>query len=213
MEDSYSGSDNTVVGFGALFLNETGSRNVAIGKSAGRNATGDDNIYVSHLGEASESGTIRLGTDGTHTATFVAGVFGQGVDAGTAAAVRVDSTGKVGTVPSSRRFKKNIEEMGEASRRLLALRPVAFDYVPELAGDAPRQYGLIAEEVDEVYPSLVVYDGAGQPYSVRYEMLTSLLLNELQRQQRQIEVLEADRRELRELRARLESLEVASQLR
>ena len=104
-----------------------------------------------------------------------------------AVAVLIDSAGQLGTISSSRRFKEDIQDMGEMSRRLLRLRPVTFRYKQASAdGSKPLQYGLIAEEVAEVFPELVAYDKDGQPTTVFYHIMPSLLLNELQQQQSQI---------------------------
>ena len=121
----------------------------------------------------------------------ITSAFGGGGGATTGVAdgiaVLIDSAGQLGTVSSSRRFKKEIEDMGEASESLLALRPVTFRYRQEpVAGQQPLQFGLIAEEVAEVLPDLVVYDGEGRPETVRYHLLSSLLLNELQKQHRDL---------------------------
>ena len=114
----------------------------------------------------------------------------------------VDSAGQLGTISSSRRFKEEIADMGELTERLLALRPVTFRYKPEVQqGERPLEYGLIAEEVAEVFPDLVVYDEEGQPFTVKYHLLSSMLLNELQR------LREEHGRELDDLRERLALLE------
>jgi hypothetical protein len=100
----------------------------------------------------------------------------------------MDSNGQLGHLPSSRQFKEDIENMGEASSGLMKLRPVAFHYKPEYA-DGPRtmQYGLIAEEVAEVYPDLVQYDPeTGQPQTVYYHLVNAMLLNEVQKQQKEL---------------------------
>ena len=133
-----------------------------------RTADGNNNIYISNLGGAGESDTIRIG-DASH----VGGAFIAGVQV---------------VAPSSRRFKQDIHDMKSASSRLMHLRPVTFRYKKEYAnGDRPLQYGLIAEEVAEVYPELVVKNDEGQVQTVQYHKLNSMLLNEVQKQQSQIE--------------------------
>jgi hypothetical protein len=117
--------------------------------------------------------------------------------------VLVDSAGQLGTVSSSRRFKKDIADMAELTERLLELRPVVFHYkqgqkLPD-GSDVPLEYGLIAEEVAEIFPDLVVYDEEGLPFTVRYHLLSSMLLNELQRLQA------AHARDLEELRSEFEA--------
>jgi hypothetical protein len=142
-------------------------------------------------GFASESDTIRIGFD--QTRTFIKGIYETEVGVG-GLAVLVDADGKLGTavapppVSSSRRVKVGIHQLGDGTSGLLKLRPVSFHYFPG-HGDGGKtvQYGLIAEEVAEIYPELVVLDKDGQPAGVRYHVLPAMLLNELQRQQRTVE--------------------------
>lgn len=183
-----TGSDNVAIGQSALSEGTTGSDNVAVGHLAGQYATGDDNIYLSNRGVAGESGSIRIGAEGTHTAAYVAGIVGRSVDPATAVAVRVDASGKLGTAPSSRRYKEQIRNMGEASAKVLELRPVRFRYKEMTA--AGEQFGLIAEEVAEVLPELVVFRD-GQPETVRYDSLAPMLLNEIQSLHRRVRELES----------------------
>ncbi len=197
-----SGDENTAVGSQALYAtlvgeanvavgsaalrNTTGSRNIALGKEAGwLNVSGDDNIFIGHIGATlDESDAIRIGTAGTHTATFIAGIHNTPLDA-PVHAVWIDADGKLGLGPSSRRYKSDIRDIGRTSRRLLDLRPVAFRFrEASVDGQNPVQFGLIAEEVAEVLPELVAFDGDGKPQTVRYHLLSSLLLNELQKQHR-----------------------------
>ena len=104
--------------------------------------------------------------------------------------VVIDGSGQLGTVSSSRRYKKDIQDMGRASAGLLDLRPVTFRYTQAFTdGATPTQYGLIAEEVAEIYPDVVVYNDAGQAETVQYRKVNAMLLNEVQRQHRQIEAL------------------------
>jgi hypothetical protein len=172
-----TGSYNTAAGGGAL-LNNTGSNNIALGYKAGNNLTaGGNNIDIGNLGVAAESRTIRIGAPGTQTATYIAGISGAAVTGGD---VVVNSSGRLGVVASSARFKRDIRDMGALSDRLMKLRPVTFRYRDDPHGI--RQYGLIAEEVERVYPELVTYGADGKVETVRYSMLTSMLLNELQKQ-------------------------------
>jgi hypothetical protein len=175
------------VGYFALGANTTGSNNIALGISAGaRLTTGSNNIAIGNFGVAGESRTIRIGTRGVQTKTFVAGVRGVTVTGGVA--VLVNSVGQLGVQSSSARFKEDISPMTPAlSERLLQLRPVTFRYrQADESGAKPLQYGLIAEEVAKVYPELVAYDSQGRPEAVAYQTLSSLLLNEYQRQHRQL---------------------------
>jgi hypothetical protein len=192
-----SGSSNSAFGSGALSSLTTGNNNIAIGSSAGSSLNGSEsnNIYIGNAGMAGESGIIRIGTQGTHLATLIAGIQGTLVS-GTA--VYVNSNGQLGIATSSRRFKHQIADMGAESDILMKLRPVAFYYKPELDETQTRQYGLVAEEVAQVAPNLVVFDENGQPQTVRYHFVNAMLLNEVQRQHAQIEALKQENTELRQ---------------
>src|SRR5262249_23885447 len=184
LESNTTGIQNTASGAGALSSINPGNRNIAVGYKAGFNLTiGDDNIYLGNLGPASlgsESATMRLGTVGTQTRAFVAGI--AGVTVGNSAPVLIDiTTGQLGTQASSLRYKRDIQPMGAHSHKLLQLRPVIFRYTQDPQGD--RQYGLIADEVAKVYPELVTRNAQGQVEAIRYQELTPMLLNEGQRQQ------------------------------
>jgi hypothetical protein len=211
LELNTAGGANTAVGSETLDINTTGAYNVAIGSSAlGNNTTGDSNIAIGYnaglglshsgsnnieignLGTSSDNATIRIGTPGTHTSAFMAGIRGVTTGNNNAVPVLIDSNGQLGTVSSSRRYKEDIHDMGDASGGLLRLRPVTFRYKqPFNDGSKPIQYGLIAEEVAEVYPDLVVRSAGGQIETVKYQDLTPMLLNELQKQRDRIRSLEA----------------------
>jgi hypothetical protein len=187
------GSDNTAIGSAALSSNmmsdgntavgshalasATGAVNIALGANAGINITsGDRNIDIGNAGDPGDSFTIRIGTGGIHTSTFIAGIFGQPASGG--AAVFVTSDGKLGTNVSSRRFKDEIRPMDRASEAILALQPVTFRYKKEFDPAGTAQFGLVAEDVEKVNPDLVVHDKEGKPYSVRYDQVNAMLLNE-----------------------------------
>jgi hypothetical protein len=175
------GGVNTAIGDFALDSNTTGSNNIAIGNGAGENlTTGSNNIEIGNSGNAPETNTIRIGVQGTQTATFIAGISGVGVASG--AAVVVNSFGQLGVVPSSARYKREVRNMGDDSDRLMKLRPVSFRYKADPT--STQQYGLIAEEVAKVYPELVVNGADGKPQTVAYHLLPAMLLNELQKQAR-----------------------------
>jgi hypothetical protein len=192
-----TGSDNTAVGWQALVTNTAGSSNIALGWAAGLNlSTGYNNIYIGNLGGASESSTIRIGrsapsfgTNGTHTATYIAGIFGSTVPNG--AQVVAGREGRLGTVASSQRFKDDIKPMGKASEAILALKPVAFHYKKEVDPDGVPQFGLVAEQVEKVNPDLVARDGEGKVYSVRYEAVNAMLLNEFLKEHRTVQELKS----------------------
>jgi len=193
-----TGEQNTAMGRRALFSNTTGDNNTALGHNAGANVTGSNNIHIGNAGDSADTALIRIGTVGTQTRTFIAGIFGAQV-IGRDMPVEVNSDGQLGTAISSRRVKDDIRDMDGASEGLGKLRPVTFRYKAEPAsGSRPLEYGLIAEEVAEIYPELVVRDTDGQPAGVRYHVLPAMLLNELQRQQR---LIDAQQRELDALRS------------
>jgi hypothetical protein len=205
---------NTATGSLALSSNTTGARNTAIGSQAGAFATtGTDNIFLGYgaFGDAGDTNTIRIGgltgsAPGQQNRTIIAGIRGITTGAADAVAVLIDGGGQLGTVSSSREVKQDIREIGELSRRLLALRPVAFRYRQHAKTDpdTPLQFGLIAEEVAEVFPELVVRDGEGKPETVRYHLLAALLLNELQREH---QINDSQHAELVALRNRVAALE------
>ena len=174
-----AGNLNTAEGSEALAFNTTGSYNVAVGFNAGNKlTTGSNNVEIGAnvLGVAGEANTIRIGKSGTQQKTFVAGIFGKTVASG--AGVIVNSSGQLGTVQSSARFKQDIKPMDKASEALLKLKPVTFRYKEELDPDKIPQFGLIAEEVENVSPDLVVRDEDGKVTTVRYEAVNAMLLNE-----------------------------------
>jgi Chaperone of endosialidase len=186
-----TGSYNTSLGDSSLWQNSTGSSNIAIGYQSGFYINGSNNVDIASYGTATDNGVIRIGVDGTQTSFFAAGIRGVTTGLNDAVPVMVDSNGQLGTVSSSRRFKEDIQDMGEASEGLMRLRPVTFRYQKPFAdGSKPTQYGLIAEEVADVYPNLVTHTADGQIETVKYQVLDSMLLNEVQRQQAEIRSLQ-----------------------
>jgi trimeric autotransporter adhesin len=185
------GHDNTAEGFQAL-LNAKGSNNIGIGSNAGANlTTGSNNIDIGNLGVAGDAAKIRIGKQGTQTATYVAGIYGKTVASGTKVAVMIDSTGKLGTVVSSARYKEQIKSIGKNSEAILKLEPVTFRYKHELDPDGVTQFGLIAEQVEKVNPDLVVYGEDGKVNTVRYEAVNAMLLNEFLKEHRNVQELKA----------------------
>lgn len=183
------GSGNTGLGLLALGALTLGYRNLALGAYAGNLlTTGNDNIYLSHTGSANENATTRIGRD--QTRAFIAGVFARTTGHPTTLLVQVDQNGQLGTAASSRRYKQDIKDMGAVSDRLFDLRPVTFHY--KVHPDGPTRFGLIAEEVDEVMPELVVRGKDGQIETVAYQDLAPMLLNELQKQRREIQALKTE---------------------
>jgi hypothetical protein len=175
-----SGYGNSAFGVSALY-NNNGPYNIAVGLNAGFNlTTGTQNIDIGNRGVAAESNTIRIGTQGTQKGTYIAGISGAAV---TGVDVTVNSSGRLGIAPSSARFKRDIHDMGESTSSLMRLRPVTFRYKSD--PQAGLQYGLVAEEVERVYPELVTYGSDGKVEAVRYSMLAPMLLNELQKRIRE----------------------------
>jgi hypothetical protein len=212
-----TGGGNTGVGNSAMVSATTGYQNIAVGYVAGQNLTdGSNNIDISSPGAPTESNIIRIGnvvpfTDiygfphAAHSATFIAGISGTAV---VGDPVVVDANGQLGTATSSERFKKNIKSMDKFSEAILAFKPVSFQYKSDSKGTP--QFGLIAEEVAKVNPDLVIRDRKGEIYSVRYEAVNAMLLNEflkehrtVQEQQKEIDAL---RTELKEQRAFIEKV-------
>jgi Chaperone of endosialidase len=196
-----TGNNNTAGGYNALLNNTTGNENIALGNFAGSNlTTGDNNIDIGNQGVAAEANTIRIGTAGTHSAAYIAGI--SGVNIGRGQVVEVDASGHLGTRGSSRRFKDQIKPMDKTSEAILALKPVTFHYKQEIDPDGTAQFGLVAEDVAKVNPDLVVRDAEGKIYTVRYDAVNAMLLNEflkehrqVQEQQKQIEKLAAQLKE------------------
>jgi trimeric autotransporter adhesin len=144
--------------------------------------TGGNNIDIGNLGVGGEADTIRIGA--SQTATFIAGISGAPVS-GTA--VVVNAGGQLGVTPSSQRFKEHIAPIDEASETLLRLKPVAFRYKKEIDPAGTPQFGLLAEDVEKVNPDLVVRDKQGTVYSVRYDQVNALLLNEFLKEHKKVE--------------------------
>jgi hypothetical protein len=216
-----TGNFDTATGIDALVSNTTGSFNIALGAGAGANlTTGDNNIDIGNQGVRDESNTIRIGTQGTQTKTFIAGISDATIGG---MEVRVNQNGRLGIKASSKRFKEGIKPMDKASGVLLALRPVTFHYKPEIDPEGIPQFGLVAEEVEKVNPDLVVRDKEGKPYTVRYDQVNAMLLNEflkehrkvedqggmIAKQQKQIEALTAG---LQKVSAQLEASKAAPQV-
>jgi hypothetical protein len=176
LANNTTGANNTASGVFALLLN-TGSNNIGLGQNAGSNlTTGSNNIDIGAFGAAGESNTIRIGTKQTHRSTFIAGISGATVPTGVP--VIIDNNGHLGTTISSARFKEAIKPMDKASEAILSLQPVTFRYKDELDPEGIPQFGLVAEQVEKVDPDLVARDEQGKPFTVRYEAVNAMLLNE-----------------------------------
>ena len=242
LQNNTTGNDNTATGFAALnsnmtgalntangtgaLVNSTGDLNVALGFAAGVNlATGNNNIDVGNVGVPREANAIRIGaqiavTDQfgvlhpAHTGTYIAGIRDTTTGIADAIPVLIDSAGQLGTMSSSRRFKSEIRQMDKESEPVLALKPVTFHYKSDSKGTP--QFGLIAEEVAKVNPDLVVRDRNGEIYSVRYEAVNAMLLNEFLKQHQTVRELKKQVAELtaglQKVSAQLEASKPAPQV-
>jgi Chaperone of endosialidase len=185
-----TGGFNTAIGEGAL-LNSTGDNNIALGVVAGANlTTGSNNIDIGNRG-TDESSTTRIGS--AQTRTFISGIAGVTVANGIGVIVGLNGPtgGQLGTTTSSERFKEAIKPMDKASEAILALKPVTFRYKHELDPEGIPQFGLVAEQVEKVNPALVVRDEQGKVYTVRYDAVNAMLLNEFLKEHRKVQEQEA----------------------
>jgi Chaperone of endosialidase len=214
LQQNTTGANNTSIGYQALLANQTGANNIGIGSNAGSSGptSSSDIIYIGSLGTAGDAaGSIVIGTQAAEpggtiqigsaqaAGTAIAGIYGAAPAAGLLP-VCVDASGRLGTAscgiiaaltPSSLRFKEQVADMGDSSDKLLQMRPVTFLYKPGYDdGSHTLQYGLIAEEVAKLYPEMVGYDQDGQASGIKYQSLTPMLLNEVQKQADHIQSLE-----------------------
>jgi hypothetical protein len=201
LDGNTEGQSNVGIGYSALYHDTVGQQNIALGTDAGYFITigsndidiGDDNPFTGANDESSgaESNTIRIGERNTQKQAFIAGIWNAAEPSVSGSAplpVYINGDGQLGIASSSRRFKKDINDMGDASDVVLCLRPVTFHYKPGLdpSGKVP-QYGLIAEEVEKVCPALVALDAKGEPFTVRYDAVNAMLLNEFLKEHRRVE--------------------------
>lgn len=208
LADGQTGHDNVAMGYLCLRAVTSGGSNVALGSSAGINVTtGSNNIEFSNAGTSGDNGVIRIGTSGVQTSTFVAGI--RGVVVGGGQPVAVSASGQLGIKGSSARFKDAIKPMGNASEAILSLHPVSFRYKKELDPSNSPQFGLVAEEVAKSSPDLVVMDEAGKPFTVRYEEVNAMLLNEFLKEHQKVAAQDSVITDLRSTVAR-EEKQVAS---
>jgi hypothetical protein len=193
LDSNLDGASNIVIGDTAFHDNVSGSFNTVIGDLARAGVEGDDNIYIGAAaglpGGGSESGTIRIGDPSLVSTCYIAGIVGQSATGGSQ--VFIDADGKLGTLTSSVRFKEHIRPMDKASETLFALNPVTFCYKKDIDAKGTPQFGLVAEEVAKVNPNLVINDRDGKPYTVRYEAVNAMLLNEFLKAHRRMKQQEA----------------------
>lgn len=196
LETNVTGDHNAAFGWTALFFNATGNLNIAVGDAAGEQlTTGNNNIDIGNIGIAAEANTIRIGTQvfttddfgldhPAHTAAYIAGISGTAVSG---VPVIVTSSGQLGVAASSARFKDDVIPMNGASEGILALKPVTFHYKREIDPKSIHQFGLLAEDVEKVNPDLVVRDAEGKAYTVRYDAVNAMLLNEFLKEHKRVE--------------------------
>jgi hypothetical protein len=206
-----SGNQNVVVGYQA-FQFVGGNGNIGIGWAVGGQLAGQapqNLIYIGTRGVSGENNAIRIGDSGVQTSAFVAGISGVTVPDGVD--VVINSSGQLGTLTSSARYKEAIRPMADTSKVVLGLRPVSFSYKKTLDPAESPQFGLVAEEVEKVDPDLVVRDNSGQPYSVRYQAVNAMLLNEFQKEHRALEqrtaIIKSQEEKIEQLEAALGRLE------
>jgi hypothetical protein len=191
LEANISGFENVAVGGAALFTNVDGHDNIAVGQAAlSNNTSGHDNIGIGFFGGlavTTSSNVIAIGTQGQDMSNscFIGQIFGATVPG--ASNVVIDANNRLGTLTSSKRFKEDIKPMDKASEALYALEPVSFHYRKEIDPVHALQLGLVAEDVDKVNPDLVVRDKEGKPYSVRYDQVNAMLLNEFLKEHKKVE--------------------------
>jgi hypothetical protein len=191
------GSFNVAIGGSALIANVHGSYNTVLGWKAGLNVEGTDDIYIGDsagLGVSAEDLTIRIGNPSFASNCYIAGIFGNATPG---IPVYIDAMGHLGTTPSSKRFKDEIKPMDNTSEAILALKPVTFRYKKEYDAKGTPQFGLVAEEVAKVNPDLVYRDAEGKVYTVRYDAVNAMLLNEFLKEHKKVEEQQASIAELK----------------
>src|SRR6478735_7161264 len=181
LSSNTTGGDNTATGWQALYSNTTGGDNTALGFASGNGVTTANAVTCIGAG---------VGGENVSNTTWIANVYGVATQSGTTAPVVVSDNGQLGTAASSGRFKKDIATMETASEAIMSLRPVTFHYKTDTK--ATPQFGLIAEEVAKVNPALVLPDKEGKPYTVRYDAVNAMLLNEFLKEHRKVEDLKKE---------------------
>jgi trimeric autotransporter adhesin len=179
LSSNSAGGNNVAIGNSALDNNTTGVGNTALGFGAGdTQTTGSNNVYI---------GSGMSGVAGENDSCYIRSIFGQTSAGGNQ--VFINNNNKLGTMTSSKRFKKDICPMDKASETLFSLKPVLFRYKKEIDLAGTSQFGLVAEDVEKVNPDLVVRDKEGKPYSVRYDQVNAMLLNEFLKEHREVQEL------------------------
>ena len=193
--DNVSGFENVGIGGAALFTNVDGHDNIAVGQAALSNNThGSNNIAVGEfagLAVTTSNNVIAIGVQGQDVSDscFIGNIFNAMAPSGSG--VFIDANNRLGTITSSKRFKEDIKPIGKSSEALLELKPVTFRYKKEIDAAARSQFGLVAEDVEKVNPDLVVRDKEGKPYSVRYDQVNAMLLNEFLKEHQTVQELKS----------------------
>jgi hypothetical protein len=201
LRSTTAGNNNIGFGYQALYFDSNGSDNIAMGYQAGYYVTsGSNNIEIGNTGQSADENVIRIGSPSAQTATFVAGISDSKI---TGAAVYVTAAGQLGVLASSERYKTAVAPIGPKTAKLQRLRPVSFHLKNDPNG--AEQYGLIAEEVEKIYPELVIRDQRGAIQGVRYDELAPMLLNEMQRQQKKLAAQEMEIGHMKKLLAEIET--------
>jgi hypothetical protein len=197
LPNNTTGELNTAIGTAALYNSKSGFYNIAVGYNAGYNiVSGSNNIDIGGQGRVDESGVIRIGNQASQTAAYIAGISDTPLAHGTAVAVGITADGQLGVRASSVRFKEAVKPMDKASEAIFSLQPVTFRYKKDPA--ALPQFGLVAEEVAKINPDLVARDVEGKPFTVRYDEINAMLLNEFLKEHRKVEQQEATIGQLKE---------------
>ena len=221
LQSNTDGDNNTAIGDFALHSNTDGDNNTAIGSGALSDATGMQNTalgFGAGSGVATANNVICIGSgvggENVSQSCYIGNIFNATSSSGSA--VFVNATGKLGTITSSRRFKEKIKPMDQVSKALFALKPVSFRYKKEIDPAGTSQLGLVAEDVEKVNPDLVVRDKEGKAYSVRYDQVNAMLLNEFLKEHRKVEQMqkqiEALTTGLQKVSAQLEASKPAPQV-
>src|SRR5581483_7703783 len=207
-----NGNFNTAIGAGALFSSTNAAENTATGTGAllntaapfvsGGNRNTADGAFALLYNTTGSSNTA-IGDRALINSGFIGNIWGASVGSGVP--VYINSSGRLGAPGSSRRFKEDIKPIGKASEAILALKPVTFRYKKDLDGAGTPQFGLVAEDVEKVNPDLVVRDKEGKPYTVRYDQVNAMLLNEFLKEHRKVQELEATISQLKSNMAKQEA--------
>jgi hypothetical protein len=197
LQGNTTGTANTATGKNALYYNKTGYSNTANGYQALYHSTGINNIglgYNAGFNLTNGSGNVYIGAGvlGVLTESNTTRIRNVYSSVASGRVVYVNSDNKIGTVMSSRRFKDEIKPMDKASEAILALKPVTFRYKKEIEPNSAIMFGLIAEEVEQVDPSLVTRNDKGEVETVRYDAVNAMLLNEFLKEHRKLEDLKKD---------------------